>query len=167
MVRIRVDADERIMEVIAPPQKDKRHTQEGNLTGRGRTKGSLNKTTRLLKDAILEAGKLAGADVLNQATQAARREWRKAMKEGRNDVEKLHDAYNALRRYRDAGPDGLTEYLRWLAHQHPKSYAALLGRVLPYHLTAKVDHTHKEYKSRDDILQRLKESGVPIHSIMN
>lgn len=128
---------------------------------RGRKPGSLNKTTKLLKDAILEAAEAAGFDKLHAMVEEARKRYRET------ESEADYRALQALRKYRDAGPSGQAEYLRWLAHEHPRTFANLLGRVLPYNLVGKVTHDHKEYTSKEEIMERLKEAGVPIHSISN
>lgn len=65
--------------------------------GPGRPKGSVNKTTTLLKEAILLAATQVGSD--------------------------------------GKGKDGLTGYLVLLAKHQPKSFASLLGRVLPLEVT--------------------------------
>lgn len=59
----------------------------------GRKKGTPNKTTALLKDAIIMAAELTGND--------------------------------------GAGKDGLVGYCQYLAKEEPKSFATLMGRVLP------------------------------------
>lgn len=70
-----------------------------NLTrkGMGRPKGSSNRTTRLLKEAILKAAEAAGEDM--------------------------------------NGKNGLVGYCTFLAVQEPKSFATLLGKVLPMQVT--------------------------------
>ena len=68
----------------------------GNKAGRGRPRGSENKVTRVLKDAIIEAAVMFGD------------------KHGK-----------------EQGHSGLTGYLFHLAENQPKSFAALVGRVLP------------------------------------
>lgn len=65
--------------------------------GKGRPKGTPNKTTQALKDAILLAGNEVGED--------------------------------------GEGKGGLTGYLRTLARSEPKSFATLLGKVLPMQVT--------------------------------
>lgn len=73
--------------------------QTGNIkvAGPGRPKGSVNKTTGMLKDAILKAAELCGQD--------------------------------------GQGKGKLVGYLRNLAEKEPKSFAGLLGRVLPLQVT--------------------------------
>lgn len=73
----------------------------GNIANRaGRPKGTPNKTTTLLKDAILKAAETANTP---------------------------------------SGRKGLVEYLAWLAIDHPPSFAALLGKVLPLQVTGPDD----------------------------
>lgn len=141
--------------------------KKDNRASNGRKPGTPNKTTRLVKDAIVAAGTAAGEQLLDDAIREARRLWRIAKRHDHSNEERLHENLLRLKAYRDGGPDMLTEYLKWLALNEPKSYAALLGRVIPFHLTAKVDHSHRQYTSKDEILERLKEVGVPVHTISN
>lgn len=69
----------------------------GKTEGSGRQKGTPNKTTALLKDAILKAAEMVGED--------------------------------------GAGKGKLVGYLKTLALTQPKSFAGLLGRVLPLQVT--------------------------------
>jgi hypothetical protein len=69
--------------------------------GKGRVAGVPNKTTKLLKDAILLAAETRGAD--------------------------------------GKGKDGLMGYCLYLARKQPKSFAVLLGRVLPMQITGEGD----------------------------
>lgn len=137
----------------------------------GRPKGAKTKIPKLVKDAIVDAGHAAGMIKLDEAVAAARAAWRRATKEKNPNPDKiarLKETYEALRRYRYAGPDGLTEYLTWCALAYPKSYLNLLGRVMPTQLLAKIERTGDEtYTSKDELLERLKEAGVPVHQINN
>lgn len=72
----------------------------------GRRAGTPNRTTSYLKNAILGAGDRVGFP-----------KWNKKLKQ----------------MVRGAG--GLDAYLDWLALNEPKSYAMLLGRVLPLQIT--------------------------------
>lgn len=75
--------------------------------GPGRGAGTPNRSTRLLKDAILLAA--AAADAQMQLAKSGA-----SLKPG------------------EPTPEGtLTGYLTWLAQEEPSSFAALLGRVLP------------------------------------
>jgi hypothetical protein len=60
------------------------------------------------------------------------------------------------------GKDGLVGYLQRLAIYEPKSFAALLGRVIPLHVVADVDHNVRELRSREDVLEELRERGLNI-----
>lgn len=65
--------------------------------GKGKKPGTVNKTTKALKEAILLAAEKVGED--------------------------------------GKGKEGLTGYLVGLAKSEPKSFAALLGKVLPLQVT--------------------------------
>jgi hypothetical protein len=41
------------------------------------------------------------------------------------------------------GEGGMTGYLVWLGKNNPTAYAPLLGRVLPYQVNQKTEHTAK------------------------
>ena len=68
----------------------------------GRKKGTPNKTTRLLKEAVIQAAEETG----NPAS---------------------------------GNEGGTVGYCRWLAETEPKSFATLLGRVLPLQITGDDD----------------------------
>lgn len=75
--------------------------------GAGRRPGSPNRTTVLVKHAILNAGMYAGYPIWDKQTK----------------------------RWRQTGDQELTGYLTWLSLTHPSAYASLLGRVLPLQIT--------------------------------
>lgn len=100
---------------------------KGNSLG-GRKPGSTNKTTGLLKDAIILAAENVGDP-------------------------------------RKGGEGKLVGYLEWLAKVEPKSFAALLGRVLPYHIVGKVEHEHRQYKTKEELIEELKARGLPVENI--
>lgn len=62
------------------------------------------------------------------------------------------------------GRDGLVGYLARLAVKEPKSFAGLLGRVLPYHITARTDNYHI-YGTREEVINALHDRGLPIDAI--
>lgn len=165
MVRVRVTEDARRLPAVLE-EPDRRNGKFTKGKG-GRPAGAHNRTTTLIKDAILAAGTNAGEKLLDDAIRAARREWRKAKRLEFSSEDRLYAELQKLKEYREGGPDGLTHYLTWMALNEPKSFAPLLGKVLPFHLTAKVDHSHREYNSKDEIMDRLKESGVPVHMLQN
>lgn len=86
-----------------------------------------NKAPRLLREAILVAGDLAGQRI-------NRRDLIKLVKlHGTeadipvDDLEKVQDA------------NGLVRYLLWLAEKHPKSFATLLTRVIPLQVEGTIE----------------------------
>lgn len=63
------------------------------------------------------------------------------------------------------GKDQLVGYLKRLARNYPKTFAALLGRVLPMQITGKIEGEatlHVKYKSVEEVKAELKERGLPI-----
>lgn len=108
------------------------------LPGAGRKPGVQNKTTVLLKTAILEAMALAGSY-----------------------VEKELDDYecNVIK-----GP-GEVVYLTWLAIKRPEIYGRLAEKLLPYQLTGKdggpIETREKPYETKEEVLAELERRGLP------
>ena len=88
----------------------------------GRKAGTPNKTTQDLKDAILESASLLGylkeVPVVDDKGEPT------------GKVELVHN-----------GEGGMVGYLLWLGKTNPSSYAALLGRVLPYQVNQRTEQT--------------------------
>ena len=89
------------------------------IEGSGRKKGSENKVTKVVKDAILEAATQAGAAIVQE---------RYGNKE---DVDP--------RFIEDAKKQGMVYYLLKQAEENPQSFNNLLGRVLPYQVNQEVE----------------------------
>jgi hypothetical protein len=103
----------------------------------GRKAGTPNKNTKILKDALLDAAAALG--FLEEVTLLD--------DDGRpTDVIKLVKT----------GVDGMTGYLEWLGINHPHTFAALLGRVLPTQLNIKTTSSLKvTYKTVAEANQAL------------
>lgn len=88
-----------------------------NWTGNaeGRPRGTLNKTTQVLKEALIISAHNVGDEIGNAQIEAGA-----ATANG-----------------------GLVGYLETIARDHPTSFCSLLGRVLPLVLQGSIDHTHK------------------------
>lgn len=118
----------------------------GSVLPNGRStsrKGSPNKVTTLLKDAILLAGQLEG-DVALQT----------------GEVKKMYSEVDAETVKRG----GLVGYLRWLARNHPQVYGSLLARAMP--LQIKVDaFTQTVYSSVDEVREELVRKGVSLEAV--
>jgi hypothetical protein len=84
----------------------------------GRSRGTPNKTTALLKDAIVRAADNIGSD--------------------------------------KNGKDGLTGYFQIMALEDPKSFAMLLGKILPTQLTGEGGGPVEVKKSLADVYSDLK-----------
>lgn len=61
------------------------------------------------------------------------------------------------------GKDGMVGWLMKQANRYPVAYMRLLDRLLPYELTGKGGGpVQLEYRSKADIVERLKERGLPV-----
>lgn len=61
------------------------------------------------------------------------------------------------------GKDGLVGYLQWMSRKHPQPFAKLMEKLLPLQLTGKDGGPlQMEYRSKDEVVQRLKERGLPV-----
>jgi hypothetical protein len=81
-----------------------------------------NKNTRILKDALLDAALALGFP---------------------KEVAELDDDNNptGVIKMLKTGVDGMQGYFEWLGLNNPRSFAALLGRVLPTQLNIKTSST--------------------------
>jgi hypothetical protein len=111
----------------------------------GRRRGSINKTTGLLKEAILLAAELEG------------------------DIS-LQDAKNSALLYRESDKEaakkrgGLLGYLRYIARVHPQSFVGLLNRVLP--MQVRVDaRSETVYRTVEEIQREMARRGVPMNAL--
>ena len=107
----------------------------------GRKRGSVNRMTPLLKDALLLAGSVAGDRLVEREIIE-----RRARDAAEND---LPESAGELKQAVEEN-GSLVGYLSWLALEHPTAYAPLLGRVLP--LQIRVD-SHKDivYRTTEEI----------------
>ena len=62
------------------------------------------------------------------------------------------------------GKDGLVGYLRNIARTQPKTYAALLGRLLPYQINESPPEEVK-YRSVEEVKEELRRRGILIDRI--
>ena len=110
----------------------------------GRKRGSVNKTTGILKEAILLAAALEG------------------------DIS-LQNFKKSAQRYRETDTEaakrgGLVGYLRYLAREHPQSFAALLGRVLP--MQVRVDaHSETVFRTVADVREEFERRGLSLDAV--
>jgi hypothetical protein len=61
------------------------------------------------------------------------------------------------------GIDGCDGYLLWCAVHEPRTYMALLARILPYYVTHELPD--KSIISREEALGQLRERGLPLELI--
>jgi hypothetical protein len=108
----------------------------------GIKKGTPQKMTRFLKDAILLAGTEVG-DVTMYLAQFA------------EDDEFLASSIEER--------GGLVGYLKWLAVHEPKTYAGLLGRLVPQQVSLTEDDKPEEkYQSEEDVRAAMVKRGLPL-----
>jgi len=60
------------------------------------------------------------------------------------------------------GTDGTDGHLLWCAVNEPKTYMALLARILPYYITTDLP---RQILTREETLAELKERGLPVELI--
>ena len=108
--------------------------EKGWEGGPGRQKGGQNKTTRVLKDAMLfaaeEAGDLSGI--------------------AREDLSKEGVEH---------GKDGLVGYLRWAAKCEPKAFLHILGKLIPVQMKVNT-FTQTEYQSVEELQRDIAARGL-------
>lgn len=103
--------------------------------GSGRQAGTENKTTRILKDAVLLAAEQVG-DLSGITGKSLSQE----------GVEK--------------GKDGLVGYLRWVAKVHPTSFMSILARLLPLQEGKADKFTKTVYRSVEEIMHDVAQRGL-------
>ena len=107
----------------------------------GRKRGSVNKKTAILKEAILLAAELEGDQDLRKTARL----------NGETDEE-------------IAKRGGLVGYLRWQARNHPAPFSSLLGRVLP--MQVRVDaHTDVTYRTVAEVGRDMAARGFAIADV--
>jgi hypothetical protein len=108
----------------------------------GRKPGIPNKTTQVLKDALLDAASALGFP---------------------EEITLVDDdgKPTGVIKLKKTGVDGMTGYLEWLGLNHPHTFAALLGRVLPTQLNIKTTSSLKvTYKTVEEANKALREVGI-------
>jgi hypothetical protein len=111
----------------------------------GRRKGSVNKTTALLKEAVLLAAELEG-DLSLQKFRSTADRYRESEREA-------------------AKRGGLVGYLRFLARKHPQQFVSLLGRAMP--LQVRVEARNETViRTVSEIREEMARRGVPLESVV-
>jgi hypothetical protein len=116
--------------------------KKGNKRGAGRPPGATNKTTQILKDALLNAASELG--FLDEVTLL-------------DDDGQPTEVIKMVK----TGKDGMQGYLEWVGINHPRTFVALLGRVLPTQLNIKTASSLKvTYKTVAEANKALKDAGI-------
>lgn len=118
----------------------------------GRKPGQPNKTTQLLKDAILIAASLAGDEI-------AAEKLRGQVGVGGSGPQGRLTEGEIAELVGEHG--GLVGYLKFLARQAPASFARLLGRVLPLQTKADTRET-RVYRTVEEIRAEIRRRGLPL-----
>jgi hypothetical protein len=112
---------------------------KGNEANKGgRPKGVPNKLTTLLKDAIVKAAEELGE--MQPVGRNGHRVWKR-------------------------GKGGLLGYLTWLGANEPRAFATLLGKVIPLHVIGELNHNHREFRTKDQVLEELQNRGIPVANV--
>jgi hypothetical protein len=125
--------------------------------GPGRAKGSPNKYTREIKQAILDAVEYVGEEKAGEYLASLKRKISKDDPLAAQKQKMIDDANANL-------PRGISAYLVWISRDYPQVACAMLARMMPQQITAehKVEHT---YHSLEEIGNRLRELGLPAQRI--
>lgn len=118
-------------------QADLKPNKPGERKG-GRAPGQPNKTTRILKDAIL----LAACEV--------------------GDVSMYVDTKKVTTPEQRGQ---LVGFLKWVAVNEPKAFCAMLGRLIPLQLTGSLDLNETgptKYATREELIEEMKRRGLPV-----
>jgi hypothetical protein len=110
----------------------------------GRKKGVVNRTTRDLTQAILNAAESIGFLEYE-------------------DVSRQENGKVVIRNVPvPTGKDGLEGYLRWLGLERPQLFTPLLKAMLPFVVKGAIRAEPKrEYTSMEEVEQRMRELGLP------
>lgn len=130
----------------------------GARPGAGRPKGSKNVVTQQLKEAILEATERAGSMVRAEAIAEEIRERYKGADEA--VIQRAIDA--AMKK---APKGNVLDYLTMLAMREPRTFGALLGRIIPLQVEGNPESpltvVHQIITSLDGQTRRLPSETIP------
>ena len=121
-----------------PAQPDDHKFKKGHkrLPGAGRRKGSRNKLSLAMKDAVLMAAEIVGEKQQHSET---------------------HE-------YTEPGPDGLLGYMVYLARFNETAYTSLLRAVLPMHVNIAAVQ-NRRYRTEEEVRALCLARGVDFDEI--
>ena len=129
--------------------------KKGHARLAGRTRGTINRNNKLLKDALLIAGAVtADRFVVREIIESSKAE--ALDQDGQRIAGELEECVEEH--------GALIGFLSWMAEHHTASYATLLGKVLPTQI--RVD-SHKDitYRSVADIERDIRSLSAPLRRI--
>jgi hypothetical protein len=106
--------------------------------GSGRKRGTPNRMTTTLKEAVIAAAELVGEKKWNEKTGEY-----------------------------EPGEGGLVGYMVHLALHNESVFAMLLGRVLPMHFNAEVRIAPKRYETEEEVRAMCEERGIPFEPLFD
>jgi hypothetical protein len=112
--------------------------KEGCTPGPGRPKGSQDRMTREIKQALLDAAEFCGEEIVTKEIAAL--------------IEQGVDPDPAL-------PRGITGFFVSVGRTHPQVLCAMLARIMPVQQTADVQVEHR-YTTIEEINERLRQLGL-------
>ena len=121
----------------------------------GRQRGSINRNSQLLKNALLIAGAVTG-------DRFVAREIIESSKKEALDHDGMRIAGELEECVEQYGP--LVGYLSWLAEHHPAAYASMLGKVLPLQIRVNL-HKDIQYRTLADVQRDIDALSEPLRRI--
>lgn len=114
----------------------------GAANPRGRPKGSKDKVPRELRAAVLDAGHLAGYDVV---VRGLFEEQLAQIKDENPDLEVTAGIErNIMRAVKEVAHGDMVDYLRHQADTNPSAFLSILGKVLPKQIDMSVQLTSRQ-----------------------
>jgi hypothetical protein len=105
--------------------------QKGMTKTGGRQKGTPNKNTALIRDAICGA-----AEALGRLRPVYRYQELKTTRRGRVEITRRRT--DEIIGWEATGEGGTQGYLEWMGVNYPKAFATLMGRTLPLQINAAI-----------------------------
>jgi hypothetical protein len=125
------------------------------LPGAGVQRGTHNRNTKLLKDAILLGGSVGGSMLV--AREIIERAKNEALdKDGRRVAGELEKCV--------AENGALVGYLAWLSLEHPATFGPMLTRVLPMQVKMNTEQP-VVYRSLEEIQHDIDQLNIPLERL--
>jgi hypothetical protein len=130
--------------------------EKGHEKNGGRKKGVPNKTTRILKEAIILAMEQIGEPRLQTFIVTLKDADGKPVLDSKGKPKKIKE-----QRLVYDGFDGLVGYLRWAALNNAPSVLACANKIIPTQVNV-TSTQHREFRTVDDIRKEIESLGLPL-----